>query len=96
MKTTLRTLSIALATALTSPSLLAATSVPIDFHGYLRSGGGVSSDGGMQEWQKNKLGRLGNEADTYGELELGSEVYKKRCQLLPRFDGQHGLRWIKR
>ena len=77
MKTTLRTLSIALATALTSSSLLAATSVPIDFHGYLRSGVGVSSDGGMQEWQKNKLGRLGNEADTYGELELGSEVYKK-------------------
>ncbi len=26
---------------------------------------------------KNKLGRLGNESDTYGELELGSEVYKK-------------------
>jgi maltoporin len=31
----------------------------------------------MEEWQKNKIGRLGNEADTYGELELGSEVYKK-------------------
>jgi maltoporin len=26
---------------------------------------------------KNKIGRLGNESDTYGELELGSEVYKK-------------------
>lgn len=77
MKTTLRTLSIALAGALASPSLLAASSVPIDFHGYLRSGVGVSGDGGMQEWQKNKIGRLGNEADTYGELELGSEVYKK-------------------
>lgn len=77
MNTTLRTLTIALAAALTSPSLLAASSVPIDFHGYLRSGVGVSGDGGMQEWQKNKLGRLGNEADTYGELELGSEVYKK-------------------
>lgn len=76
MNTTLRTVSLALATALTSSPLLAA-SVPIDFHGYLRSGVGVSQDGGMQEWQKNKLGRLGNEADTYGELELGSEVYKK-------------------
>jgi len=73
----LRTLSLALATALTSTSLLAATSVPIDFHGYLRGGVGVSGDGGQVEWQKNKLGRLGNETDTYGELELGSEVYKK-------------------
>ncbi|UXY12581.1 maltoporin [Kosakonia sp. ML.JS2a] len=77
MNTTLRTLTLALAAALTSPSLLAASSVPIDFHGYLRGGVGVSGDGGMVEWQKNKLGRLGNEADTYGEVELGSEVYKK-------------------
>ncbi len=77
MNTTLRTLTLALAAALTSPSLLAATSVPIDFHGYLRGGVGVSGDGGQVEWQKNKLGRLGNESDTYGELELGSEVYKK-------------------
>ncbi|MDE1189108.1 MAG: maltoporin [Pantoea sp.] len=77
MNTTLRTLTLALAVALTSPSLLAETSVPIDFHGYLRGGVGVSGDGGQVEWQKNKLGRLGNESDTYGELELGSEVYKK-------------------
>ncbi len=77
MNTTLRTLTLALAAALTSPSLLAATSVPIDFHGYLRGGVGVSGDGGQVEWQKNKLGRLGNESDTYAELELGSEVYKK-------------------
>lgn len=75
MKTSLRTLSVALAVALTSPSVFAIEK--IDFHGYLRSGVGVSSDGGLQEWQKNKVGRLGNEADTYGELELGSEVYKK-------------------
>lgn len=77
MKTPLRTLSLALAAALTSTSLMAATSVPIDFHGYLRGGVGVSGDGGQVEWQKNKIGRLGNESDTYGELELGSEVYKK-------------------
>lgn len=75
MNTSLRTLSVALAVALTSPSVLAIEK--IDFHGYLRSGVGVSRDGGMEEWQKNKVGRLGNEADTYGELELGSEVYKK-------------------
>ncbi|MGX2008303.1 carbohydrate porin, partial [Enterobacter asburiae] len=49
----------------------------IDFHGYMRAGVGVSGDGSLAEWQKNKIGRLGNESDTYGELELGSEVYKK-------------------
>ncbi|MEY8710572.1 maltoporin [Mangrovibacter phragmitis] len=75
MNTTLRTLTVALTTALTSTWAMADNA--IDFHGYLRSGIGVSSDGGMQEWQKNKLGRLGNETDTYGELELGSQVYKK-------------------
>ncbi|KAA8997331.1 maltoporin [Affinibrenneria salicis] len=72
MNTPLRTLSIAVTMALISPSLSA-----IDFHGYLRSGVGVSGNGSQEEWQKNKLGRLGNESDTYGEVELGSEVYKQ-------------------
>ncbi|MGO4744859.1 maltoporin [Serratia quinivorans] len=77
MKTTLRTLPVALAIALTAPAVFAADVPGIDFHGYLRSGVGVSQDGGLEEWQKNKVGRLGNESDTYGEIELGSEVYKK-------------------
>ncbi len=79
MNTTLRALSTALAAALITPSAFAATAaIPtVDFHGYLRAGVGVSGDGSEAEWQKNKLGRLGNESDTYGELELGSEVYKK-------------------
>ena len=50
---------------------------------------------GMVGWRsgkKNKIGRLGNEADTYGELELGSEVYKKNdVSFLPRQHGEHGL-----
>ncbi|VEA65842.1 Maltose-inducible porin [Serratia plymuthica] len=77
MKTRLRTLSVALAMALSSPVAFAVETPGIDFHGYLRSGVGVSQDGGLEEWQKNKIGRLGNESDTYGEIELGSEVYKK-------------------
>ncbi len=79
MNTTLRALSVALAAALIAPSAFAASAaIPtIDFHGYMRARVGVSSDGSEVEWQKNKLGRLGNESDTYGELELGSEVYKK-------------------
>ncbi|QGH63801.1 maltoporin [Serratia proteamaculans] len=77
MTTTLRTLPVALAIALITPAAFAADVPGIDFHGYLRSGVGVSQDGGLEEWQKNKIGRLGNESDTYGEIELGSEVYKK-------------------
>lgn len=48
----------------------------IDFHGYFRAGVGSSRDGGNIAWQKNYIGRLGNEDDTYGEVELGSQVYK--------------------
>ncbi|HBH65101.1 maltoporin [Erwinia persicina] len=75
MNTRLTATAVALAATLTSPAFAAIDN--IDFHGYLRGGVGVSRDGGMEEWQKNKIGRLGNEADTYGEIELGSEVYKK-------------------
>ncbi|MBS0849090.1 maltoporin [Citrobacter sp. JGM124] len=75
MNTKLRVLSVALASALASPAVLAVEKM--DFHGYLRGGVGVSQDGGMVEWQKNKLGRLGNENDTYGEIELGANVYQK-------------------
>lgn len=55
MKTSLRTLSVALAAALVSPSVLAIEK--IDFHGYMRAGVGVSSDGGLAEWQKTVVGR---------------------------------------
>ncbi|MDR3432700.1 MAG: maltoporin [Rouxiella aceris] len=75
MKTKLHTL--ALAMAMTSPTLFAADIDSVDFHGYFRSGVGVSSDGALDQYQKNKVGRLGNESDTYGEVELGSQVYKK-------------------
>lgn len=47
-----------------------------DFHGYFRAGVGTSKDGAEASWNKTMLGRLGNEDDTYGELEFGSTVYK--------------------
>jgi len=49
----------------------------VDFHGYFRSGVGISQDGDTQTYEKNKVGRLGNEADTYSEVQLGQEVYNK-------------------
>lgn len=71
-------LSVAIALALNSSVVFAATT---DFHGYLRSGVGASNnEGGTQsgsEFYKNYLGRLGNEFDTYGEIELGQEVWNK-------------------
>lgn len=47
-----------------------------DFHGYFRSGIGQSSNGSNVKWNVSKVGRLGNENDTYTELEFGTEVYK--------------------
>lgn len=47
-----------------------------DFHGYFRSGVQKSRHDGGVKWQVDKVGRLGNENDTYSELEFGSEVYK--------------------
>ena len=47
-----------------------------DFHGYFRAGVGKSSQGANGGWNVNKVGRLGNESDTYSELEFGTEVYR--------------------
>lgn len=47
---------------------------PLEFHGYLRSGFGMNGEGGkMEAFKAPGAGakyRLGNEADTYGELSL--------------------------
>ncbi len=72
MKAKLLATSVAMALALTATSASA-----VDMHGYFRSGVGVSKDGSTQEWKKSVVGRLGNEADTYTEVELGQEVYNK-------------------
>lgn len=51
---------------------------PIDFHGYFRSGVGTSAGGGDQACFKlagaSSKYRLGNECETYGELQLGAKV----------------------
>ncbi|WP_422839910.1 maltoporin LamB [Aeromonas veronii] len=72
MKTKYLTSSIALAVA-----MMAANAHAVDFTGYFRSGVGVSQDGDQTDFNKNVLGRLGNESDTYGEVGLGQELYKK-------------------
>lgn len=62
--------------AAVAASLAAGSAFAVDFHGYMRAGVGASADGGQQvTYEKNKVGRLGNEGDIYGEVQLGQEVY---------------------
>ena len=57
----------------------AAAAVTPEFHGYVRSGVGGSSEGGNQQAFKavgaGSKYRLGNETETYGEIKLGAELF---------------------
>lgn len=65
----------ALSVALLSSNLMAAAS-SVEFYGYMRGGLGLSNEGGANsKWEVNKVGRLGNENDLYGEFGLKKEVY---------------------
>ncbi|MCE2596141.1 maltoporin [Motilimonas cestriensis] len=67
--------------AAVSAALLASQAMAVDFHGYLRSGIGASSDGGDQIAMKadgaGAKYRLGNETETYGEFKFGQELYNE-------------------
>ena len=76
MKAKILATSVAMALALTATSASAVT-----FSGYFRSGVGVSTDGKMQTANKQVVGRLGNEDDTYGEIGLGQELYNQDGQV---------------
>ncbi|KUI98055.1 maltoporin [Vibrio sp. MEBiC08052] len=60
-------------------ALSATQAFAVDFNGYVRAGLGASADGGGtksgDEFNKTKLGRLGNEFDTYSEIGLGQELF---------------------
>ena len=72
----LRMKKVSMIAAAVAASLAAGSAFAVDFHGYMRAGVGVSGDGGQQvTFEKNKVGRLGNEGDIYGEVQLGQEVY---------------------
>ncbi|QUJ69261.1 maltoporin (plasmid) [Photobacterium sp. GJ3] len=66
------------AAAVSAALMSAATYAEVDFHGYMRAGVGISGENGENvSYEKNKVGRLGNENDVYGELGLGKEVYNE-------------------
>ena len=68
-----------MAALIAAPAAFADDNAPtFDFHGYMRAGVGHFNHGGSQtRWNYEQVGRLGNEEDTYGELALGSRVFKK-------------------
>ena len=77
MKANWLPLSAAVALALSSVAASA-----VDFHGYARAGAQASTQGGEVYCLGNgnighKVGRLGDECDTYAELTLNQEVYNK-------------------
>ena len=67
-----------LAAVMASPAAFADGWQPsFDFHGYLRAGVGQSRDNANIQWNKTKLGRLGNENDNYAEPVLGANVWQQ-------------------
>ena len=77
MKANWLPLSVAVALALSSVAASA-----VDFHGYARAGAQASMEGGDVYCSGNgkrghKVGRLGDECDTYAELIFNQEVYNK-------------------
>ena len=80
MKSKLLPITAAVVTALLSaPTVFAAEATGFDYYGYFRSGMGIGDSGSMQDavggsFHKNKLGRLGNEFDTYAEVGFGKEL----------------------
>lgn len=88
--TTLRKLPLALAVA----AGVLYSGAGRGFHGYARSGIGWTGNGGEQQCFKatgaaSKC-RLGNECETYAELKLGQEVWKRGDKKL-LFRHQPGL-----
>ena len=77
MKANWLPLSAAVALALSSVAASA-----VDFHGYFRAGAQANTQGGEVYCLGNgqighKVGRLGDECDTYAELTLNQEIYNK-------------------
>jgi maltoporin len=59
-------------------TLMAGSALAVDFNGYVRSGLGISGENGENiGYEKGKLGRLGNENDTFFEVGLGQELYNE-------------------
>ncbi|MDE1241338.1 maltoporin LamB [Vibrio aestuarianus] len=66
-----------IAAAVAATLSASAFAASVDFHGYARGGVGLSGEGSHVTYEKNKVGRLGNEDDLYAEIGLNAELYNK-------------------
>jgi len=70
-----------------SAALLSSAAGAVDFNGYMRAGTGISGNNGENiSFEKNKIGRLGNENDLYAEFGFRQE--------LPKIAGMEDQTWI--
>ncbi len=61
--------------AAVAASLAAGSAFAVDFNGYMRAGTAISNHGtGDQAFEKNGVGRLGNENDNYYEFGFGKDL----------------------
>ena len=70
-----------------SAALLTSAVGAVDFNGYMRAGTGLSGNNGENySFEKNKIGRLGNENDLYAEFGFRQE--------LPKIEGMEDQKWV--
>lgn len=70
-----------------SAALLTSAVGAVEFNGYMRGGAALSGDNGDgYAFEKNKIGRLGNEDDLYAEFGFRQE--------LPKVAGLEGQKWV--
>ncbi|GIC78753.1 maltoporin LamB [Moritella sp. F3] len=70
-----------------SAALLTSAAGAVDFNGYMRAGTGLSGNNGENiSFEKNKIGRLGNENDLYAEFGFRQE--------LPKIEGMEDQKWV--
>ncbi|MFT7683589.1 MAG: maltoporin [Moritella dasanensis] len=70
-----------------SAALLTSAAGAVDFNGYMRAGTGLSGNNGENySFEKNKIGRLGNENDLYAEFGFRQE--------LPKITGMEDQKWV--
>ncbi|MBC3617080.1 maltoporin LamB [Vibrio metschnikovii] len=83
--------------AAVAASLAAGSAFAVDFNGYMRAGTAISNHGtGDQAFEKNGVGRLGNENDNYyefgfaKELKTGEQTWKVESMIASSDEGKSG------
>lgn len=77
MKNNKRVFAIAPIATAVAVSLFAMSSSALEFHGYMRSGVAASDNGSQQCANNQQYGRLGNECETYAEVDFQQELYNR-------------------